>query len=97
MINQMQNIIIQKIADTVAKALLHRIFTKSDVEVDENLHIVKLGLSVRAHNVLKTNNINTVGEILKKGKDELSVLKNCGKRTLEEIERALANFGFLLE
>lgn len=44
-------------------------------------------LSVRAHNVLRKALIDTIGELLEMSDDEISRLRNCGRKTREELVR----------
>jgi len=59
-----------------------------------------LGLSVRAFNCLKRAGITKVGEVLEKlqkGDDEILLIRNFGKKSLEELKRKLRAKGFLPE
>lgn len=56
----------------------------------------KLGLlSVRATNVCKTANIITLGELLVVDKQNLSMLKKCGRKTLNELEALKDRYAIL--
>ncbi len=57
-------------------------------DVLSNIPISTLDLSIRAYNVLKRNDIETVGQIFSKWKNVVS-LKNVGPATLEEIQKAI--------
>lgn len=67
-------------------------------EIEEKLKIKleELPLSVRAYNSLKKRGINTVGDLIKLTREELSSMKNFGKKSLEEVEKALGNLGLSL-
>lgn len=59
-----------------------------------------LDLSVRAFNCLKRAGITKVGEVLErlqKGDDEILLIRNFGKKSLEELKGALRAKGFLPE
>ncbi len=53
------------------------------------MSIEELELSVRASNGLKRANINTVGDLIEKTREEMSKIRNLGQKSLEEIERKL--------
>lgn len=60
--------------------------------------IEDLGLSVRAFNCLKRAGVINVGEILQRlqrGDEEILVIRNFGKKSLEELKEALRAKGFL--
>nr|ALO20846.1 alpha subunit of RNA polymerase [Chlamydomonas nivalis] len=58
--------------------------------------IGKLNISLRPYTCLKRANINTLGELLKKSKEELLALKNFGKQSLKELEENLKQLGLSL-
>lgn len=51
--------------------------------------ISSLDLSVRAANCMREENIDTVGQLVRKSRDELLAVKNFGKTTLREVEKKL--------
>lgn len=53
------------------------------------MSIEELELSVRASNGLKRANINTVGDLIEKTREEMGKIRNLGQKSLEEIERKL--------
>jgi DNA-directed RNA polymerase subunit alpha len=55
--------------------------------------IEDLELSVRSFNCLKRNNINTVEEIISKSLDEMSKVRNLGKKSLDEIQKKVEDLG----
>lgn len=60
--------------------------------------IEDLDLSVRAYNCLKRAGITQVGEIierLRRGDDEMLVIRNFGQKSLEELKDSLRTHGFL--
>lgn len=65
---------------------------KVDEEAIRNLPIDELELSVRAFNCLKRAEINTIGELTDKTEDELTRVRNLGKKSVDEIKEKLANF-----
>lgn len=60
---------------------------KKDKVLD--MSIEELELSVRASNGLKRANINSVGDLIEKTREEMSKIRNLGQKSLEEIERKL--------
>lgn len=58
--------------------------------------VASLDLSVRASNCLREENIETVGDLARKTKDELLLFKNFGKTSLKEIEKKLEDLGIPL-
>lgn len=56
------------------------------------MSIEELELSVRASNGLKRANIYTVGHLVEKSREEMSKIRNLGQKSLEEIERKLAEY-----
>ena len=56
-----------------------------------------LRFSVRTLNVLWSANIRTVGELVEKSAIDLCKLKNCGRKSLTEIESSLQELGLTLK
>lgn len=52
--------------------------------------IEELDLSVRSYNCLKRASINTVQELVNKSEEDMMKVRNLGKKSLEEVERKLA-------
>lgn len=78
-----------EINDTYAEVEI--LVEKEEEKKDKVLEmsIEELELSVRASNGLKRANINTVGDLVQKTKEEMSKIRNLGQKSLEEIERKL--------
>lgn len=78
-----------EIDDTYAEVEI--LVEKEEEKKDKVLEmsIEELELSVRASNGLKRANINTVGDLIEKTRDEMSKIRNLGQKSLEEIERKL--------
>ena len=55
--------------------------------------IEELELSVRSYNCLKRAGINTVGELVEKSDEEMSKVRNLGKKSLDEVREKLAALG----
>ena len=83
-----------EIDDTYAEVEI--LVEKEEEKKDKVLEmsIEELELSVRASNGLKRANINTVGDLIEKTREEMSKIRNLGQKSLEEIERRLAEMDF---
>lgn len=81
-----------EIDDTYAEVEI--LVEKEEEKKDKVLEmsIEELELSVRASNGLKRANINTVGDLIEKTREEMSKIRNLGQKSLEEIERKLKEF-----
>ena len=55
-----------------------------------NMSIDDLDLTVRSYNCLKRAGISTVEELIKKSEDEMSKVRNLGKKSLKEVKEKLA-------
>lgn len=82
-----------EIDDTYAEVEI--LVEKEEEKKDKILEmsIEELELSVRASNGLKRANINTVGDLINKTREEMSKIRNLGQKSLEEIERKLKELG----
>jgi DNA-directed RNA polymerase subunit alpha len=58
--------------------------------------VEELDLSVRSYNCLKRASINTVEELTQKTEEEMMKVRNLGKKSLEEVQRKLAELGLSL-
>lgn len=56
------------------------------------IKIEELELSVRAFNCLKRANINTLADLVEKSEDDLSKVRNLGKKSIEEIKQRLSEY-----
>lgn len=59
--------------------------------------VEELDLSVRSYNCLKRAAINTVDELTQKTEDDMMKVRNLGKKSLEEIQKKLAELGLSLK
>jgi DNA-directed RNA polymerase subunit alpha len=59
--------------------------------------IEELDLSVRSYNCLKKSNINTFGDLINKTEEEIMAIKNLGKKSFEEIQEKIKEFGYNLK
>lgn len=69
--------------------------TKQEKIMDRS--IGDLELSVRSYNCLRRAGINTVEELIKKTPEELAVVRNLGKKSLDEVFSKLADLGLALK
>ncbi|MDO4500426.1 MAG: DNA-directed RNA polymerase subunit alpha [Erysipelotrichaceae bacterium] len=58
-----------------------------------NMSIEDLDLTVRSYNCLKRAGISTVEELTQKTEDEMSHVRNLGKKSLKEVKEKLAELG----
>jgi DNA-directed RNA polymerase subunit alpha len=67
-------------------------------ELNEHLFrsVDELELSVRASNCLKTANIRTIADLVRRSESELLKTKNFGKKSLNEIKTILGEMGLAL-
>lgn len=80
-------------------------FTTPDGEAPEEpagpelsqVKIDVLDLSVRASNCLKRANIYTLGDLVERTEDDLSKIRNLGKKSVDEIIEKLKDYGFDLK
>lgn len=75
-------------------------YEKEDVVKEERLNssifqkrIIDLNLTVRSLNVLKSNNCETLGDVVKLTKEEISKYRNMGKKSYIEINDFLTKLG----
>jgi len=61
-----------------------------------DMTIEELDLSVRSFNCLKRAGINTVGELVQKNAEDMMKVRNLGKKSLEEVDKKLAELGLTL-
>ncbi len=69
--------------------------SKKDKELEEILSrkLSEFDLSMRCANCLKSNNIQTIGDLIKVEEKELLQHKNFGKKSLQELKDLLSSFG----
>lgn len=59
--------------------------------------VEELDLSVRSYNCLKRASINSVEELTQKTEEDMIKVRNLGKKSLEEVQRKLAELGLSLK
>jgi DNA-directed RNA polymerase subunit alpha len=73
--------------------------TDASLEKDvKSLSVEELNLSTRAHNALKSANINYIGEILEYSLKDLRKIKNLGQKSVQEVLDSLeTRYGIFIE
>ncbi|PIP03811.1 MAG: DNA-directed RNA polymerase subunit alpha [Candidatus Yonathbacteria bacterium CG_4_10_14_3_um_filter_47_65] len=72
--------------------------TRVNVDSDSlKTRVDDLGLSTRTLNALETANIRTIGGLARKKENDLLALEGLGAKGVQEIKRALSNFGIILK
>lgn len=73
--------------------------TEASLEKDvKSLSVEELNLSTRAHNALKSANINYIGEILEYSLKDLRKIKNLGQKSVQEVLDSLeTRYGIFIE
>lgn len=69
---------------------------KSELQRILDTPIEELELSARSFNCLRRAGIQTVGDLVEKTEEELSKVRNMGKKSLEEVKSKLAELGLAL-
>jgi DNA-directed RNA polymerase subunit alpha len=92
----------EEIIEAIDKEIKEVTEESQDSEGDEEKEIMKtrienLGLSTRTLNSLVNSKIRTVGGIARKTEADLLGLEGMGEKGIQEIKRALSNFGILLK
>ena len=73
----------------------HKIDEKADMEALK-VRISELQLSVRVISALDGASIRTIGGLVRKREDDLLSIEGLGQKGLQEIKRALSNYGLTL-
>jgi DNA-directed RNA polymerase subunit alpha len=68
----------------------------SELERKLGMPIAQLELSVRASNCLESENIMTVGQLVRLTEEDLLAIRSFGKTSLREVKRKLADLGLSL-
>lgn len=79
------------------KPVQYSYFKKDNLKKITTLDIGNLDLSLRPYTCLKRAKINTINDLLQYSAEELLLLKNFGKRSLEEVQILLHQMGFHLK
>lgn len=100
MLKQLKAIVGFKEEDLVEESPIQEEKEKDEDGVDSEFlktRIESLDLSVRTVNALSNANIRTVGGLARKREEDLLSLEGLGNKGLQEIKRALSNFGITLK
>ncbi|KUO72332.1 MAG: DNA-directed RNA polymerase subunit alpha [Desulfosporosinus sp. BRH_c37] len=69
------------------------IVEKEEDSKDETTLIEELNLSVRSYNSLKRNGVNTVEDLTQKTEEDMTKMRNLGRKSLEEVADRLKELG----
>ena len=70
--------------------------TETDAGDIDSMSIDELELSVRSYNCLKRAGINTVGDLRAKTMEDLSKVRNMGRKSIDEILAKMDSLGLSL-
>jgi len=72
--------------------------SKEEIALYEKLKlpISELELSVRSSNCLREANVKSIGDLVRRNEEDMLILKNFGKKSLNEIKELLAGMGLTL-
>lgn len=93
------SLLLENLEDTINKSIVFdeaaQVALVEEIEEsqEEETSIETLDISNRAYNGLKRANINTIEELAKHSKKEISGLDNIGSKTVDEIEQQLTDLG----
>jgi DNA-directed RNA polymerase subunit alpha len=101
MIKQLKAVVGFKEEEEVKEVSLEEKTEESEEKQDDTdvlkTRVESLDLSVRTSNALSGANIRTVGGLARKKEEDLLDLEGLGEKGLQEIKRALSNFGITLK
>lgn len=92
-------LLLENLEETINKSIVFNeaaqaaLVEESEESQEEETSIETLDISNRAYNGLKRANINTIEELAKHSKKEISGLDNIGSKTVDEIEQQLTDLG----
>ncbi len=89
-----------KISEEEKKQVEKKTEKKEKEEVDTDFlktRVDTLNLSLRTANALDSASIRTVGGLVKKSEDDLLSLEGLGAKGIQEVKRALSDFGVILK
>ena len=104
-LSQAANLLIEhfvQIASITGTVPVIETYSAEETEIEEevveeedapSITIEELELSVRAYNCLKRASINSMAELLKKSEHDLLNIKNCGKKSSDEVIERLHEHG----
>lgn len=92
-------LLLENLEETINKSIVFNeaaqaaLAEETEESKEEETSIETLDISNRAYNGLKRANINTIEELAKHSKKEISGLDNIGSKTVDEIEQQLTDLG----
>ncbi len=92
-------LLLENLEETINKSIVFNeaaqaaLAEETEESKEEETSIETLDISNRAYNGLKRANINTIEELSKHSKKEISGLDNIGSKTVDEIEQQLTDLG----
>lgn len=92
-------LLLENLEETINKSIVFNeaaqaiLAEEEEENQEEETSIETLDISNRAYNGLKRANINTIEELAKRTKKEISGLDNIGSKTVDEIEQQLTDLG----
>lgn len=92
-------LLLENLEETINKSIVFNeaaqaaLVEETQENQEEETSIETLDISNRAYNGLKRANINTIEELAKHSKKEISGLDNIGSKTVDEIEQQLTDLG----
>lgn len=92
-------LLLENLEETINKSIVFNeaaqaaLVEETQESQEEETSIETLDISNRAYNGLKRANINTIEELAKHSKKEISGLDNIGSKTVDEIEQQLTDLG----
>ncbi len=83
-------------------AVVEEVAEEAPASLENNAEVMKtriedLELSSRTISALEKANIRTVGGLARKREDDLLLIEGLGPKSIQEVKRALANFGIILK
>ncbi len=97
--------VLKKHLDMFTDQDLYAIEFEEDIETEDkedklqkllNMPINEIELSVRSSNCIKSANIQTIGDLVRRSEAEMLKYRNFGKKSLEEIKSILSSLGLSL-
>jgi DNA-directed RNA polymerase subunit alpha len=72
-------------------------YVRCELKHDLSKSVDELDFTVRTHNCLQSRGIRTIGELVEKSERDIRRIKNCGRKSLTEIEVKLDELGLTLK
>jgi DNA-directed RNA polymerase subunit alpha len=72
-------------------------YARWELKHDLSKSVDELDFTIRTHNCLQSRGIRTIGELVEKSERDIRRIKNCGRKSLTEIEEKLSELGLTLK